>query len=168
MNEEEFKEFIKKAHEVRGSILNESIFLEKMLNYFIATHYCGDTEIRDEMCNNFLEFDVSFRAKVACFGRIMKENYKSWLSEHNKIPEYLTKICDLRNAISHQVLDTSKYGRQQFLLFKEINLTHFNKIERIVFSQEYVEDIMNVITYTTNNIMLLLPGFQARPFPSGQ
>jgi len=167
MTVEEFQQMADRAYYIRGLVLNESIYLEHALEYYIATHYCGDNEVRDKMIEQFLTTDVSFRGKVSTFIRLIKEANKGWLSQNPEIPDNLDKIFKARNILAHEVLDTSPFGRQQYERHKLIHFTKLFKTERNVFSDEYVKELRTILGNTSNKIALLLPGFSEQPFPSG-
>lgn len=167
MTIDEFNVMAKKAYEIRGMVINETIYLEKALEYFIATNYCGDTKARDRMVEELLTNDVGFRAKVNAFLRIIKDKHKVWLSQNSEIPKNLEKIATDRNIMAHEVLDTSLFGIQQYELNKNINFAKFDKIERNTYGEGYLEEMKIVIGTTYNKISLLLPGFKEMPFPYG-
>lgn len=164
MTVEEFNVLAERAYYIRGMVINESIYIEKALEYYIATHYCGDTPMRDKMIENFLTNDVQFKGKVNAFRRIVKTIDQAWLEKNNEILENLNRIIKDRNILAHEVLDTSAYGKQQYEMHKQINFTKFDRVERSVFSEEYVKEIKEILRNTSHKIALLLPGFSIQPF----
>lgn len=167
MTEEEFKQMADRAYYIRGLVINESIYIEKAIEYFIATHYCGETESRDLMVEELLTNEVTFRTKILAFKNIITNNYVDWKYDNSEVIGNLERIARDRNILAHEVLDTSKFGTINFIVTRELNFAKFNRIERNVFNDSYEKEIREIIYNTSTKIMMLVPSFKPMPFPYG-
>jgi hypothetical protein len=165
MKEDEFKQMAERAYYIRGLVINESIFIEKAIEYFIATHFCLETENRDLFVEQILTDNINLSAKINMFKKIINLKYENWSLDNPHIFKNLDKICTDRNILAHEVLDTSKYGLKRFMLNKELNFVKLNRPKRTVFDINYGDEIKQKISDTLSKIMLLNSSFKQMPFP---
>ena len=166
MEPEISKEINEVANRVRGVILGQATYLEKMLEYYIATFYCGETPKRDHMIETFLTNDIGFKAKVVAFQRIVKHSENSaFLSKNPKIRENMNTVYRYRNCVAHEVADTSPDAIEFYKNTGAVLFTKLYSEKRTPFGEKDIPGIHQLFADISIPIVKTLPGFHVQPFP---
>lgn len=163
MNESEFNKMVDLSYRIRGLIIQSSSYLEKAIEYYIATYFCGETTKRDLFIETLLTNDIGFKAKVNSFFRILNQE-QSLIVKHPNLKADLNKILTIRNTAAHELLDTSKEGREYYNATKRICFTKFYSKNRTDYHHDDIEDLSSFFNRTTNIITSELNGFEERPY----
>ena len=133
------KELLISVIDLRGAIINDVIFLERVIDDFIANYFCSDPVKRDELMELVLTNErYSLSSKIEVMVRIIKLHYKEFFNQYPNIKGELDFISEKRNVLAHVLLDTTNEGIENevmgFIRFK-------NAKERIPFTKELILDL---------------------------
>jgi hypothetical protein len=163
MNEYEFKEMVDLSYRIRGLIIQSSSYLEKAIEYYIATYFCGETSKCDFFIETLLTNDVRFKAKVNSFFRILNLE-QSLIAKYPNLKTDLNKILAIRNSAAHELLDTSKEGREYYNATKRICFTKLYSKNRTDYHYDDIEELNSFFHRTTSIITSELNGFEERQY----
>ena len=160
-----YADLLNRASEYRGKVINETIYLEKTIDTYIATYFCDDKLRMSEMHFLFLgDNRMTFESKKQIFDYLCKKHdlewYKSYQSKRKiKIgKDTIQMIIDLdyiiqeRNVLAHCFLDTSLEaktridGKLTFLRFK-------NDKKPFEYTGAKYLELMTTIYNVTNHII---------------
>lgn len=153
------------SYKIRGFVLEHSTYIEKLMEYYIATYYCGETDKRDDFIETMLSNDVGFKAKMTTFCKIAKRN-RLLLSKNKGLLDKINKIHTYRNCLAHELLDTSEPAIEYYKSTKEICFTKlYVKNKRTRFSESGMNELKELFEFVIEAIIPLLDGFNIKPFP---
>lgn len=140
---EKIKQLLISVIDLRGAIINDVIFLERVIDDFIANYFCTDTIKRDELMELVLTNErYALGSKIEVMVRILKKHYPEFYKEYPNIKGELDFISEKRNVLAHVLLDTTNEGIENeimgFIRFK-------NAKERIPFTKEIILDLNDKI-----------------------
>jgi hypothetical protein len=115
-----------KAWTIRGLIINETIYLERLIDEFLGRHFCPDPAKRVELFELILGNErINFESKRQILQFVLEKHHKKLVDENKSIFSDLKKIIDERNFLAHQLLDSSeeafdklKEGKIGFVKFR--------------------------------------------------
>jgi len=109
---EQLKRLYKRSQEIRGSILDQAIWIERIIEDIIAYEFFpdeGEQDKRMKMISFILNIrDLTFSSKVDALERLLKMRHSNIISNHPALLPTLNKIRKLRNRLAHSALDTSE------------------------------------------------------------
>lgn len=154
-----FYSLLDKANHLRGGVMGDLILIEKLIDGYIADHFCSSHLMAKEMHLLILgDNRMSFESKKQVFQQIVikhdlhwSKSYHSYRNDDRKkgrVPLFgdLDYVITKRNILAHCWLDTSvineplKAEKLVFVRFK-------NDIEEFDFSEKMIEEL-NQILYT--------------------
>jgi len=94
------------AANIRGNFLDVAIWIEKLIEDIIASHFCTDSENRAlffSLIMNSPEF--TFYRKIGIFDELLKICYPDLYKLHSDLLKKLDKIRKFRNRLAHATLD---------------------------------------------------------------
>lgn len=103
------------AYKYRGQIINDLIYLERLIDEAISRHLCAEEDKKTELMELILcNEKIGFYNKILVFEYIFKKHKKNFVSNNTNIFSDLKKLIDERNIAAHFLLDTSENGRLSF------------------------------------------------------
>ncbi|WDF79807.1 hypothetical protein PQ469_07280 [Mucilaginibacter sp. KACC 22773] len=129
---------------IRGHFINQVAFIEKMMEYFTAFHFCRDRERAMEMVD-FLTGDrfVSFESKRNVFELVLEHHFKEVYNSNKEYRSFLTTIQNERNKLAHLTVLIDEQSIDDFVHKGSIYLIKFGeKTKGIEYSKSHVDDIM--------------------------
>jgi hypothetical protein len=130
------------AWTMRGLIINETIYLERLIDEFLGRHFCPDKIKRSELFELILGNErISFESKRQILKFVMDKHFKTVVDTNKNIFSDLKEIIDERNFLAHQLLDTSD---EAFNKLKE-NKIGFVKFRNSTETTWYDNDKINTI-----------------------
>ena|SRR5258708_27825322 len=131
--DDKFEERFKDMIVLRGGIINEVIFLERVIDDFLSNYFCPDHEKRDEMMELILTNErYALGSKIDVLVRILEKHYNEFYKANPTIKGDLVFILEKRNVLAHILLDTTFNGienetigfikyknRKEIIYFKE-------------------------------------------------
>jgi hypothetical protein len=130
------------SYNYRGQIINDLIYLERLIDEAIARHLCVDNDRQTELMELILCNErIGFSNKVQVFEYIFKKHKSDFVSNNPKIFSDIKKLIEERNIIAHYLLDTSENGKAMFDKENKIGFVKFrNSTETLWRSQtDYIE-----------------------------
>lgn len=151
------KDLYKEAAKYRGEIINETIWLEKRMDDYIAYYFCDDTDRNREMHLLFLgDNRMSFEGKKQIFDFIARTHDIEWYQSYKSRRSTSVKkgsiamnndmcyIMEKRNLLAHCVLDSSESARA-----KDIGVVSFvrykNEEKKFEFTESIFREIREVL-----------------------
>ena len=109
---EQLKRLYKRSQEIRGSILDQAIWIERIIEDIISYEFFPDEKEQDKRMK-MLSFvlnirDLTFSSKVETLERLLRMSHSNIISNHPALLPTLNKIRKLRNRLAHSALDTSE------------------------------------------------------------
>jgi hypothetical protein len=143
------------AATTRGKIIEQTVMLERSIDYYIASHFCKTEDAKQEMFEFVLGTErISFRGKINVFKAITQKHNKAFHDSNKTLYEKLSgKIVDRRNRFAHAQLDTGidaaiLYREKKEITFINYDFTRGDKSGKERYSlqrlQEYFDTIFNV------------------------
>ena len=154
------KDIFQVAAEYRGSIINETIWLEKRMDDYIAYYFCDDVNRTQEMHLLFWgDNRMSFEGKKQIFDYIARKHDLDWYKQYISLRSAPVKkgsismnndlcyIMEQRNILAHCVLDLRKDARN-----KEKGTVSFLRFKNEEKRFEFTVEIFNEIRMTLINL----------------
>lgn len=131
----------------RGGVLNETISLERIIDYYIAAHFCKTDKSRQEISELILSTErITLNNKVHILLFLVKKYDKEWANKNQSILEKLEAIPKRRNSFAHYNLSTRIEDSEHFKNTSEITLIKFtNGITFKRYSKDYVQKLVDDI-----------------------
>jgi hypothetical protein len=116
-----------KAAYLRGSFINDTILLERVIDEFICRHFCSEENKKVELLESLMSTKrITFDSKLAVAKFIIDNHYPEFDEKYPNYKKDITDIITHRNVFAHFLLDTSddgvekmKLGGIQFLKFEK-------------------------------------------------
>lgn len=104
-----YERLYNKSMMVRGGLINDTIFLEKVIDEWLSKYFCSNKVRKNELfemvfCNDRL----TYNSKIQVFHEIVKNHCKSFNRQNPKLINDLEDIGRHRNIFAHWMLDTSE------------------------------------------------------------
>jgi hypothetical protein len=94
--------------EVRGTLIDQAIWLDVVVTDILATFFCPDRERRALLSSDVLTGrDATFSGRLEILEKITKRWFPDFVTSHASLFNQLGKIRRLRNRLAHSHLDTS-------------------------------------------------------------
>lgn len=136
------EELVGQAGYMRGAFINDTIFLERVIDEFICRHFCEKEERKIELIESLMATKrISFDSKMAIARFIIDSHYTWFKDKYPSCFKDVTSIIEHRNIFAHYLLDTSDQGFENL----RSNVIGFIKFDRKT----------EVILYTSEQIMEL-------------
>ena len=140
-----YKEYKELAFRRRGLILNEFSHLERLIDLYMAYHFCGVTEKAKELMNKVLSTKyIYFEAKL----QILKWIDPKLTKQTNDI---LNNVIPNRNIFAHHLLDTTKRKKGN----QKQTETHLLKYSGDQYDQVYTDKEINALHSLINKYIEL-------------
>ena len=152
------QETIKKLQEAgyiyRGQLINDLIYLERLIDEAVSRHFCADLEKKKELIELMLSNErIGFYNKVQIFEYIFKTHRPEFVKANPNIFSDIKKLIDERNIVAHYLLDTSETGKSEYINNGKLGFVKFrNSTETLWRTQEMY---LNFHLMTSNYIKLL-------------
>ena len=105
----DYEKLFSKAIFVRGALLNDIIFLEKVMDNWMAIYFGKDKILQSEIFELvFCHESLGYNAKVQIFCEVVKRHCNAFNLENPKLKADLEEIGKERNRFAHWMLDTSE------------------------------------------------------------
>jgi hypothetical protein len=105
----DYERLFSKAIFVRGALLNDIIFLEKVMDNWLAVYFGHDKIRQSEIFELvFCHESLGYNAKVQIFCEITKRHCPDFERQNPKLKANLEEIGKHRNRFAHWMLDTSE------------------------------------------------------------
>ena len=142
--------------QARGLIINDSIYLEKLTDEFIARYFCPSKAKRTHLFEFILGNErITAMSKKDVLKLIIEANYPDIVVANKTLFADLTTIIEERNMFAHQMVDASKEAEKleanSFHLIRFKNSTrHFLYNETKVISHlkmigKYIDVFQNLL-----------------------
>jgi hypothetical protein len=165
----EYADLAIKAYLIRGIIINETTYIERLIDEYISSHFCKEQVLKEEIIARiFSGTKIGFTAKKELFLDLLKTHNEPFYIENINTINKLAEIVEFRNIVAHRVLDTSKEGLS---IFKNEKAIYFRKLDgkqierRCVFTDEMTDGLINKIREVIDILSILIPDFGVHPFP---
>jgi|ERR1051326_1247729 len=154
-NSDDYQVYKNLAQTVRGEYLESFVGLEKMIDFFIALHFCphpADRERAHELLDLIVCTDrITFEGKRQVF-KFLVEKYNSvFCTNHKSVFKDLVDFMETRNILAHYVLYAGKDAIERFMENGAIQFVKFkNDRTFIQFTEQRIsEKISLIVEYTT-------------------
>jgi len=105
----DYEKLFSKAIFVRGALLNDVIFLEKVIDNWLAVYFGKDKIRQSEIFELvFCNESLTYNSKIQIFCAIVKKHCPEFDSKSPKLKSDLEEIGKERNRFAHWMLDTSE------------------------------------------------------------
>jgi hypothetical protein len=145
---------------MRGVIINEVIFLERLMDIYIAQYFCDNLNKRHELQVTFLGNErTTYAAKKQIFYLLLKKLNPEIINEKPKIDKELDDIGEQRNFFAHCLMDnTIDYSKSDpstvyLLRFKD-------KTKRETYTKERFNKVLGDIDTMIKLIQPLLTQYE--------
>ena len=113
------------AIDIRGSILDQAIWIEALIDDIVAWHFCPQEAKRNLLFSLVLKgTELTFSDKIGILECLLRLEYSELKEQYPGLKDHLDKLRRLRNRLAHAMLDTS----DQFL-----QRNHTDRIQLVYF-----------------------------------
>lgn len=126
------------GYNYRGQIINDLIYLERLIDETISRHFCNDIEKRKEFFELIIANErMSFNSKIQVFEYLFRKYQKNFISNFPAVFSDIKKLNEERNIVAHYLLDTSDDGQEKMRKENKIGFVKFrNSSETLWRDQE--------------------------------
>jgi hypothetical protein len=147
------------AASFRGTFIEKTIYLERMIDNYLAEYFCESEEKREQIVYYFFSADnYGFDKKKEIFKIIMEKQHPD-LYEAMKDTFFtsLTSIIKTRNHLAHLLLDYSEKAVQKFAETGEIGFIKYgesflNSNKQVTYSIDQIYVIYHKLAITTETM----------------
>src|SRR5688572_12512907 len=128
----EYFEYIQKANQARGHVINTTILLERVMDDFIASEFSDSEEKKIQVIETLMQ-GLNYRTKTKIMGKFLIKYYPDKKTREEKFKGFadtMGKIADERNLFAHDLLYIN-LTKEQFQKF-EICLVSFKNVKDVV------------------------------------
>ena len=95
--------------EIRGTSIDQAIWLDVLVTDILASFFCADTERRALLSSDVLTGrDATFSGRVDVLRKIAEKWFPEFVANRSDLFDGLDKIRRFRNRLAHSHLDTSE------------------------------------------------------------
>lgn len=139
---------------IRGKVIGKAIFIEKLIDKWLAKYFCNNEDRSSDLYNLILCHDrLGFEAKRQVFCYIVENKCPIFFKLHPTLNKDLAYIIEQRNVLAHYLIDTTEDAINAtevgFLKMK-------NKTTRVEFSLEKIENLYKLLEFYGNEIKNLV------------
>lgn len=137
----------------RGALLSELIYLERLIDDYIARYFCENIDKAKEMMTLILCVGggPTFDVKQAAFIYLLEDKKHPFYQKHPKIKKDLKFVIEFRNLLAHHLLDSSPEAIEAFndsnLRFKKFGKKEKDTIT--VTNKEYTDNVNTIRKYSS-------------------
>jgi hypothetical protein len=150
--------YILKSTELRGRIIEQAITLERYMDYYIASHFCKDNNLRREFMSLIVSTDrITFESKRQVLKVLIETYNKDFSAANPKIFSDLIKIMENRNQLAHYMINPSEESQKKFTNNGTITFKKFkNDLQDVEYSKQHVEELSNLISHYTDKLKKII------------
>lgn len=161
MTEEEvallYKNYSWFAGQIRGTLINEIVVLERMVDSYLCTYFCDKEQKRADLLNVVMATErITFESKRQILKVIMEKHDPKTVSDNPDIFKDIQYIGEQRNMLAHYLLyftpDTEKLLKEQtFTLARFRNGVTYETFDKergtrlITLINKYVKVFINLL-----------------------
>ncbi|WP_419803524.1 hypothetical protein [Mucilaginibacter sp.] len=147
------------ASKARGTIINQIIFLERVIDEFLSGYFCDNLIKKRELMELHLGDKLPFEVKRNIFSILLKDHYPDFLIKHPKLIKDIISVIEHRNIFAHYLLDT---GEEALTILDDeipkIGFIRYKKnTETIWYTSEKINEIVAQINRCVYAVIELLP-----------
>lgn len=142
-----YKDYTLRSFYNRGIIINETIFLERLIDDYIANHFCKTEDTKTEMKLLILCTDrITFGSKKEILQFLIETHNKETLKNHPKLFTDLTTILEQRNILAHYWLSTSQDSLDKIKINETVEYAKYkNKVSIISYDSKKIDTHLALI-----------------------
>lgn len=126
MDEKNQDLLVKDAYTLRGCVVNESIFCERMVDEFLSNYFCSDIKKKKDIMELLLCTDrITSENKRQVLKKIVENNHKDFSDKYPSLFSDMLKLYEERNIMAHYMLDTSENGIKAYRDEQKIGFVNF-------------------------------------------
>ena len=151
-------EMLEHAAIIRGCVINAMTTTERIMDFYLAKHFCKDEDKSTELLNCvFATKYITFENKRLIFDYVTTTHKKEIKEKHLKgIHAHLERFNKERNNLAHHVMDFTKSSREHFISTQEVTFLKFEKSrEKVRYTKESAELIAKDIFKLGRNLKAL-------------
>lgn len=135
-----------KAEKIRGSILNEITFLEKLMDGILTMYFCNTDLKRDEFFELISSERLNFESKRHIVDYIISHHYKEFYEKNKTTLKFLESLPGKRNVIAHYMIGTSnnsidKFKKENVIIFKRF----YGQKQDVLYTDEILNNLIEQI-----------------------
>ncbi len=140
----DYEVLLNKASFTRGAMINDTVFLEKVIDQWLSEYFCQHPKRRSDIFELvFCHDNLGYNSKVQIFCEIIKRHCPEFNSDNPKLKSDLEEIGKHRNRFAHWLLDTKEEQLQsnelRFLRSKDLEDYEHYTNERILSIVERID-----------------------------
>jgi hypothetical protein len=90
----------------RDILITEVIRLERLMDLYLAAHFCKEDDKREEIMRLIFTDKMMFSIKKDILFAVLKEHNKKFIEvQHPKFKSDIVKIMEARNVLAHRVVE---------------------------------------------------------------
>lgn len=131
----------------RGLILDETAFLESLINEYISYYFCPNPKLRIDLIEQILGTKrITFDGKREIMINLMKDHDKPFLLKNKSFNNDLLAIIKERNIFAHYPLDTSTSGINHIKDMTIVLTKYQDQIKGVEYNADAIEKIATLIS----------------------
>jgi hypothetical protein len=138
------------AFKTIGEIIASVSALERIMDSFIAEHFCKEKDSKKELCNLILSTNrITYESKREVLHHILNKHFPSFIKSHPTVLKDMQDIGELRNVMAHGLLDIQNFVNNT--RNKKVVLKRYKgETEYMIFNHNEVRQIIDKINNCAN------------------
>lgn len=146
---------------LRGIILNDAIYIERLIDEFLSRYFCGnDPDKKRDLMELIICEPLNFDIKRLAFIEIVKKEYQDFLIKNPSFKSDIDSIMKDRNILAHWLLDTSENGTTAMsrgeIMFVRFKVKTEKAVNTKIFDQGKIDELKDKIKAVVNGLSELL------------
>lgn len=130
----------------RGIIINETIYLERLIDEYLCRYFCPDEKKRTDLLQLLMATErITLFNKIGLLKYLMERDNKPFCAKNKGIFTDLQTIAEERNLFAHNLLDTSLNGYKAYKKGKIIIIKFKNDVKPIEYDIYKIEKTVKQI-----------------------
>ena len=135
-----YDEYMDETRRRRGTIIEQTVIIERFIDIYIASNYCGHKSKRDALISDVLASrHLSAESKRKIFMDMLAKKEKRFLKQNEKQLDKISDVYIWRNYYSHQLIVADEEAVKRYSKNKSITFFRFSDGKKNLTKDEYFQ-----------------------------
>jgi hypothetical protein len=141
-----FLAYTEKLYTVRGMIIHEAVFMERMIDLILSNHFSKDPETFLEMRDWVFTERIPLEPKIQTLKLVFEKHKKQFVKDNPEFFNNLIHIAEQRNIFAHYLVINDEEHVKKFNLTGEITFAKFKTNSKLVpYTTDMVKKVVNMM-----------------------
>jgi len=157
MAKTKLQQFNDGMYKLRGALIHEAVFLERMIDFFLSKHFAKNKKASIELTDWVFTERITFENKVQILNLVIQKYFPEFKETHPTYHKDIIYIVEQRNIFAHYLALNDDKDIELFLNDKTISFIKYKNDSTVVYKtkSEYLKLVSLMERYTIA-IMILI------------